>query len=117
MLELFGILNCNTVKKARNWLDHNNLQYNFHNFKKEPPTIDLLNLWVTQVSLIKLINRQGTTYRKLSESEKQALSDISSAVHIIQQFPSLIKRPVLVKSHIVLIGFDEECYFRELIDN
>lgn len=111
MLKLYGISNCNTVKKARDWLDENGATYVFHDFKKLGVDETTLNHWLTQQPWEKLINRAGLTWRGLSDEEKTAVIDNPSAANLIQAKTSVIKRPILVKdSNILCLGFDENFY-------
>jgi Spx/MgsR family transcriptional regulator len=114
-MQLFGIPNCSTVKKARDWLCLNNIVYEFHDFKKNGVTRALLELWLSQLHWEKLVNRSGMTWRNLSDSEKKAVIDASSALNLMLEKSSVIKRPVLVKDgKIICLGFNEADY-KELI--
>lgn len=94
-ITVYGITNCSSVKKARLWLEQQQLPYVFHDFKKSAPDAALLQHWLTQTQLDILINRKGTTWRKLSASEQAAAEDKDSAIRLMQSQPSLIKRPVV----------------------
>jgi Spx/MgsR family transcriptional regulator len=110
-MHLFGIPNCNTVKKARTWLEAHNIAYTFHDFKKEPPTQALIESWLAQEAWEKLVNRAGMTWRNLSDAEKNAVNDAATAMQLMMQKPSVIKRPLLVKENKILtIGFAENVY-------
>lgn len=110
-MQLFGIPNCNTVKKARDWLDSHQIAYAFHDFKKNGVNHDLLENWLTQRPWEKLVNRAGMTWRNLSDAEKAAVTDAPSAILLMLAKPSVIKRPVLVKDGtIISLGFDEATY-------
>lgn len=108
---LYGIPNCNTVKKARTWLQQNGIAYEFHDFKKQGIAAATLENWLTQYPWEKLINRAGMTWRNLSDAEKNAVVDNASAVALMIAKTSVIKRPVLVKDNkIIALGFDETHY-------
>ncbi|MGB4813077.1 MAG: ArsC family reductase [Methylophilaceae bacterium] len=110
-MQLFGIPNCSTVKKARDWLDLHHIAYDFHDFKKQGVSPELLDNWLNQMPWEKLVNRAGLTWRNLTEAEKTAVNDASSAIHLMQLKTSVIKRPILVKAgKIIAIGFDETTY-------
>lgn len=110
-MQLFGIPNCNTVKKARTWLEAHNIAYTFHDFKKEPPTQALLENWLAQQPWESLVNRAGITWRNLTDAEKTAVKDNVSAINLMIVKPSVIKRPVLVQDHKILsLGFSESNY-------
>jgi len=94
MITLYGIPNCNTVKKARRWLDDNNIEFRFHNFKKDGLNTDLLNIWFNDIGWETLLNKRGTSWRKLDEKTKNAINE-SLAKKIMLDNPSIIKRPVL----------------------
>ena len=114
-MQLFGIPNCSTVKKARDWLSSNGVTYDFHDFKKNGVSHDLLNAWLKQMPWEKLVNRAGMTWRNLTEEEKSAVTDASSALVLMLEKSSVIKRPVLVKDgKIVCLGFSEAAY-KELL--
>jgi arsenate reductase len=116
MLKLYGIPNCNTVKKARDWLTGNHIEVQFHNFKKDGITAELVNNWLQQTSWEKLVNRAGTTWRNLSDAEKAAVVDSASALTLMLNKPSVIKRPLLVRGEEILhIGFDEAAYAKAFI--
>jgi Spx/MgsR family transcriptional regulator len=110
-MQLFGIPNCNTVKKARDWLANLQIAYEFHDFKKNGLSQTLLENWLTQRPWEKLLNRAGMTWRNLSDAEKAAVVDAPSAIQLMLAKPSVIKRPVLVKNcNIIGLGFDEATY-------
>ena len=115
MLILYGIPNCNTVKKARDWLAANHVAYQFHDFKKQGVSTTLLENWLTQIPREQLINRAGLTWRGLQASEKDNVVDNASVMALMLANTSLIKRPVLEKNgKIIHLGFDETAY-KELI--
>jgi len=110
-MKLYGIPNCNTVKKARAWLAEHQADVEFHDFKKDGVDEALLHGWVTQMPWEKLVNRSGMTWRNLDESAKTAVQDNASAVKLMLERPSVIKRPVLVENgKILALGFDEAIY-------
>ena len=114
-MQLFGIPNCSTVKKARNWLSNNNVTYEFHDFKKNAISPHLLENWLSQMPWEKLVNRAGMTWRNLSDAEKLAVIDAKSALNLMLGKSSVIKRPVLVKDgKIECLGFTEAIY-KELL--
>jgi len=110
-MKLYGIPNCNTVKKARTWLDEHGIAYEFHDFKKLGIDEATLKHWLNQTGWGKLVNRVGMTWRGLSEAEKAAVTDNDSASQLMIAKTSVIKRPVLVKDDKILsLGFDEDNY-------
>lgn len=114
-MKLYGIPNCNTVKKARDWLDSKHIAYEFHDFKKQGVSQQLLESWLAQLPHEKLINRAGLTWRGMDDNTKAGIVDNASAIALMQAKTSLIKRPVLVKDgKIICLGFDETTY-KELL--
>jgi len=114
-MQLFGIPNCSTVKKARDWLANHGMTYEFHDFKKNGVSPDLLEAWLSQMPWEKLVNRSGMTWRNLTDAEKSAVIDVNSALNLMLKKSSVIKRPVLVKDgKIVCLGFTEAAY-KELL--
>ena len=107
-LDLFGIPNCDTVKKARKWLDANGLDYAFHDYKKVGVDAAKLERWIADKGLDVVLNKRGTTFRKLSDEEKAKAQDSHTAVALLVQHPSLIKRPVVEYGDGILIGFKED---------
>ena len=110
-MKLYGIPNCNTVKKARDWLANNSISAEFYDFKKQGVSTTLLENWLTQIPREQLINRAGLTWRGLQASEKDSITDNASAMALMQAKTSLIKRPVLEKDgKIIYLGFAEASY-------
>jgi len=104
-LNFYGIPNCDTVKKARTWLDAKGIDYVFHDYKKEGADPAKLAAWSDAVGWEALLNRRGTTFRALSEADKADI-DRDKAIRLMQAGPSLIKRPVVEYPGGVLVGFD-----------
>lgn len=110
-IKLYGIPNCSTVKKARDWLSHHHIDYTFHDFKKQGIDAQQLQAWLAQYPENKLINRAGLTWRGLDEQTKTSITDASSAMQLMMDKTSVIKRPILEKdSKIVALGFSESEY-------
>ncbi|CAN4274274.1 ArsC Arsenate reductase and related proteins, glutaredoxin family [Methylophilaceae bacterium] len=110
-MTLYGIPNCNTVKKARDWLAEHKIVLEFHDFKKHGIAAAELSNWLTQIPQDKLINRAGLTWRGLDEQTRISITSDAAAIALMQSKTSVIKRPVLVKEGIVLcVGFDETRY-------
>jgi arsenate reductase (glutaredoxin) len=96
MQTLFGIPNCDTVKKSRAWFDANGLAYQFHDFKKQGVPADQLDTWIAALGWEALVNKKGTTWRKLAVAEQAAVTDAASAQALMLREASVIKRPVVV---------------------
>ena len=114
-IALYGIPNCDTVKKARSWLEANGVGYAFHDYKKEGADPAKLAQWSDAVGWEALLNRRGTTFRGLSESDKADI-DRAKALRLMEANPSLIKRPVVEHAGGVLVGFDAGAWGAVLTD-
>ena len=108
-ITIYGIKNCDTMKKARTWLEDHDLQYQFHDYKTEGIERQLLQRWCSELGWEILLNRAGTTFRKLPDADKTAL-DERKAVTLMLAQPSMIKRPVLDVDGKLLVGFKAESY-------
>lgn len=107
MITLHGIPNCDTVKKARAWLDANGREHHFHDFKKQGVPEAGLDAWLASAGWETLVNRKGTTWRNLDEATRAAVVDSASARRLLLEQPSLIKRPVVRWSDgAITVGFD-----------
>ena len=113
-ITLYGIPNCDQVKKARTWLDTHGRPYHFHDFKKAGITTAMIEGWLEHVSWETLVNRKGTTWRALPDERKAAIIDAASATALMLESPSIVKRPVLVSSSSiglsVQVGFSDATY-------
>ncbi len=106
---LYGIKNCDTVKKARKWLEANSVPYSFHDFRVDGINKTLVNNFLKQIDIETLINKRGTTWRKLSDKEKE-IKTKAQAVELMVENPTIIKRPVLDVKSKHHIGFKDEQY-------
>jgi arsenate reductase (glutaredoxin) len=106
---IYGIKNCDTMKKARAWLDKRGVDYVFHDYKAEGIERAKLEHWMKQVSWETLLNRAGTTFRKLPEKEREGITE-KKAIALMLAQPSMIKRPVLEANGKLLVGFKPEMY-------
>ena len=112
---IYGIPNCNTVKKALDWLKANQIDFEFHDFKKKGITAEKLTEWFTTFGWEKVINKNGLTFKKLSKEEQAALNTPESVVPYLIANTSAIKRPIIEKDgQAVLIGFAAELYQEKL---
>lgn len=109
MATLYGIKNCDTVKKARKWLDKKAIDYQFHDFREDGLEKKLVQGWVNSLGWEGLINKRSTTWKGLDAKTKATLDDHSIIDTVLQQ-PTLIKRPVLIAEDQLLIGFKETDY-------
>lgn len=104
---VYGIPNCDSVKKARALLDELGIAYSFHDYKKQGVPEAELRRWVKAKGCDVLLNRKGTTWRTLDEVTKASIVDDDSAIAVMLANPSTIKRPVVVKGDAIVVGFDE----------
>lgn len=112
-ITIFGIKNCDTMKKARAWLDTKGLDYAFHDYKTAGIPRDRLEGWAAKVGWEALLNRSGTTFRKLPDVDKQGI-DRDKAITLMVDQPSMIKRPVLEAGATLLVGFKPDQYAKAL---
>ena len=106
---LFGIPNCDTIKKARRWLEANDVLYTFHDYKKAGVPEKELQRWIKTIGWEVLLNRRSTTWRKLDDTVKENINE-ASAIKVMIENPSSIKRPVLETNVELLVGFSEKTY-------
>ena len=113
MTTIYGIKNCDTMKKARAWLDSHRIAYDFHDYKTEGIDKKRLEGWAKQVGWETLLNRAGTTFRKLSDAQKDGLTSAKAIALMLEQ-PSMIKRPVLDLGGKLVVGFKPDIYKAEV---
>jgi len=117
---LYGIPNCDTVKKARAWLAEQGLDYGFHDFKKQGVPVERLGGWMAAVGWERLVNRQGTTWRKLDAATQAGVQDAATAAALMQANASVIKRPVVewagTADGPVTVGFDAATWNERLAE-
>ena len=108
-ITLYGIKNCDTMQKARHWLDERGVRYRFHDYKVEGIDRERLVSWCREVGWERLLNRAGTTFRKLPETDRTGIDELK-AIALMLARPSMIKRPVLQIGSELLVGFKPETY-------
>ena len=111
-ITVYGIPNCDSVKKARVWLTEHSVDHMFHDFKKQGLTPETVDLWLKHVSWEVLVNRKGTTWRKLDPALQAKITDSASARALMLEHLSVIKRPVVVKDQTVIVGVNPEAWAR-----
>ena len=109
---VYGIPNCDSVKKARAWMDAHGVAYTFHDFKKQGVPPEALDHWLASAGWETLLNRKGTTWRQLTPEQQASVVDAPSARALMLQQASVIKRPVLVAGSTVLVGVNPELWSR-----
>jgi len=109
MTTLYGIPNCDTMKKARKWLNDNGIEYRFHDYKKQGLDETLLRAWIDEIGWEALLNRRGTTWRKLPQAVRDGINK-ESAIRVMLENPSIIRRPVLESEEQRHVGFSEQAY-------
>jgi len=112
-ITIYGIKNCDTMKKARAWLDGHGVAYGFHDYKTEGIAKDRLKHWSDALGWENLLNRAGTTFRKLPDGDKESLNEKKALALMLAQ-PSMIKRPVLEAGSKLLVGFKADVYAKEV---
>lgn len=115
MIRIYGIKNCDTVRKARRWLEAQGLDYQFHDFRADGLSAAQVENWLAQLDWTVLLNKRGTTWRQLSDAEKAAVGADSVAA-LLAEHPTLIKRPVLEHADVLEVGFKAERYQELLCD-
>jgi arsenate reductase len=108
-VKIYGIKNCDTMKKAMTWLEKHNIAFDFHDYKKSSIDQASLEIWLSKAPWDELINKRGTTWRKLPEESKENI-DNEKAIQLMLSNTSLIKRPVLIVDDTLHLGFKEEAY-------
>ncbi len=109
MITVYGIPNCDTIKKARKWLEANDCDYTFHDFRKDGLEEQQLKSWVDELGWEVLLNKRGTTWRQQPDEVKENI-DETSAIKLMLEFPAMIKRPVLDTGSVRKVGFKDTEY-------
>lgn len=109
MLQIYGIKNCDTLKKTLKWFDEHNADVEFIDYKKQPPSQQLAQQFVLALGWEAVINKRGTTWRKLDDATKQSI-DAERAIELMQEQPSIIKRPIIRQGDQFWVGYDETIF-------
>lgn len=109
MTILYGISNCDTIKKAQRWLKNNNITYTFHDYRKDGLDEALLHQFLKDITWTDLLNKRSTSYRNLSAEQKESLNE-ETIIALFIELPTLIKRPLLINDQNFLLGFKAENY-------
>lgn len=111
MIVMYGIKNCDTIKKARRFLEANNVDYRFHDYRADGLDAEFLHSAIKELGWEALLNTRGTTWRKLDESVRNSITDADSAAELMLEMPAIIKRPLLcAPGQPMLLGFSESSY-------
>ncbi|MDW6001531.1 ArsC family reductase [Vibrio mangrovi] len=108
-ITLYGIPNCDTIKKARRWLDAENIEYRFHDYRKDGIDPELVQEFCQALGWENVLNKRGTTYRQLTQEQKENLNS-TTAVSLLIEYPAMIKRPILMVDKTFHLGFSPEQY-------
>lgn len=115
MTKVYGIPNCDTIKKTQQWLSNNNVPFEFHDYKKEGITASKLKEWIKLVGWEALFNKKSSTWKKLKEATEQDVNTATEAIKIMQANNSIIKRPVVEHNGTILVGFTEASFKEQLL--
>jgi Spx/MgsR family transcriptional regulator len=111
MITMYGIKNCDTIKKARRWLDDHQLEYRFHDYRADGLDRALLDTFIAELGWEALLNTRGTTWRKLDESVRASITNVDAAAALMLEMPAIIKRPLLcAPGQPMLLGFSDSSY-------
>jgi arsenate reductase (glutaredoxin) len=111
MTTVYGIKNCNTVKSALEWLNRNKVSYDFHDYKSKGVTEAMLKKWIREVGWESLLNKRGTTWRQLEERVQRMITSEQTAIDLMKEKTSVIRRPLIEKDgKVIALGFDETDY-------
>jgi arsenate reductase len=108
MIKIYGIKNCNSIKKTLNWFEENKIDYEFHDYKKHNIEKAKIESFIDNLSIDKVLNKRGTTWKKLSEQEQKQAEEITQAVDLMQANTSMIKRPIIEHDNGFIAGFDAD---------
>ncbi len=117
MIKVYGIPNCNSVKKALDWLKQNKIAFEFHDYKKLGIDKATLTEWTNTVGREVLVNKKGTTWKALDAEVQQSVTNDKAAIQLMLAKNSVIKRPVIVTDKEIMVGFDEELYRSKLLSS
>jgi len=111
MITMYGIKNCDTIKKARRWLENKHIDYQFHDYRAEGLDAQLLSTFINELGWEALLNTRGTTWRKLDEARRAGITNADAAAALMLEMPAIIKRPLLcAPGKPMLLGFNENNY-------
>jgi len=110
-MTIYGIPNCDTVKKTQTWFNTADISFDFHNYKKDGITKEKLKSWIKQLGVDPILNKKSATWRALSPEEQQAITTPTAAINLMMKSPSIIKRPIIEEGEkVIMVGFDADKY-------
>lgn len=107
---IYGIKNCDTMKKAFKWLEENGVAYTFHDYKEKSISAEKIQQWLKHHPITVLVNTKSTTYRELTETQKASVKDPQKAIKLMMKQTSMIKRPIVETGHEILVGFNPDIW-------
>jgi len=111
---IYGIPNCDTTKKTLDWFKKNKVEYEFHDYKKTAISKEKIEQWCKKVSWEILLNKKSTTWKNLTSAEQQTVTSQAAAIKIMMENTSIIKRPVIETGNVILVGYNEENFIKQL---
>lgn len=114
MIKLYGIKNCDTVKKARAWLESKKIDYYFHDYRVDGVTEKQIKQWIAELGMDAMVNKRSTTWKELDEKTKENLNE-KNVIKVFLEHPTLIKRPLLDNGKVRYVGFKEDDYKKILL--
>jgi arsenate reductase len=114
MIIVYGIPNCDMIKKTRDWLNAHSVIYAFHNYKKEGISKTKLTEWCNNIGYEVLLNKKSTTWKNLSAGQQKSCASQTGAIKIMMENNSIIKRPVIETDKVILVGYNEEQFFKQI---
>lgn len=115
MIKMYGIPNCDIIKKASTWLTKNNISFELHDYKKEGICAEKLNAWSKIKGWEVIFNKRSTTWKEISKTYEGILNNQAEAIRIMQQHTSIIKRPVIEVNDEIIVGYDESAYIDKIL--
>jgi len=114
MITVYGIPNCDTIKKTRDWLDEHKIKYSFHDYKKSGITKTKLSAWSKTAGWETLLNKKSSTWRSLSPEAQKKVTNETTAIKVMMENNNIIKRPVIENGDVILVGYNEEQFIKHL---
>ena len=114
MITVYGIPNCDTIKKTRDWFEKNKIEYVFHDYKKSGITKTKLVDWCNKVGWEIVLNKKSTTWKSLSAEDQKSITNATAAIKVMMENNSIIKRPVIEVEDVILVGYNEEEFIKQL---